>query len=269
MKDTELKQYIIDGGEEGADRLTILANATWNFSENFLRLAGLTSGMSVIDLGCGNGAITNRIASAFGPSTRIIGLDANETVLKFARQDALIQNLNVIYEPCNLEGSLPQGEFDFVYVRFMLSHLQDPQKLLLKIKPLLKPEGIVAIEDVDFNGHFSYPNSKAFDQYVDAYRRIGEMKGVDPMIGPRLPGLLRSAGFQDVQMSVTAPVYESGPGKLMAFLTLKSIKKSVLEAGLMTEESIENLIEDLELFTKSPESIMSLPRFFQVFAKNY
>ena len=268
MKKNLLDPYVIAGGAEGADRLTILANATWDYSSKFLQSAGLSEGMSFLDLGCGNGAITNRVAMSFGPFTKMTAVDADESVLEFARIDAAKKGVNVLYQVFDLEGSWPAGEYDFIYVRLLLSHLRRPEELLLKIKSLLRPGGSIAIEDVDFNGHFSYPASQAFNRYVDIYRRIGEIKGVDPLIGPRLPGLVRGAGFTNIEMKVISPTYDSGPGKLMALLTLKNIYQAVIEAGLATQEEVDQLIVDLEAFTESPSSIMSLPRFFQVSAKN-
>src|SRR5215471_20937991 len=42
--------YIIQGGQQGADRLKVLANATWPTTEPFLREAGLSSGSKCLDV---------------------------------------------------------------------------------------------------------------------------------------------------------------------------------------------------------------------------
>ena len=105
MKNTLLDPYVIAGGAEGADRLTILANATWDYSAKFLQSAGLSEGMSFLDLGCGNGAITNRLAMPFGPFTKMTAVDTDESVLEFARIDAAKKGGNVLYQVFDLEGS--------------------------------------------------------------------------------------------------------------------------------------------------------------------
>jgi hypothetical protein len=40
-----------------------------------------------------------------------------------------------------------------------------------------------------------------------------------------------------------------------------------LQAGLISEVDIENIIKELESFTEAPNTMMSIPRFFQYWAK--
>src|SRR5215475_15777925 len=42
--------YIIQGGQQGADRLKVMANATWPTTEPFLHEAGLGSGSKCLDV---------------------------------------------------------------------------------------------------------------------------------------------------------------------------------------------------------------------------
>lgn len=72
--------YIISGGKPGADRLTILANATWPTSKSFLLRAGLTSGMRCLDVGCGNGEISLRLAALL---TEAVDNPVPEIMVKF------------------------------------------------------------------------------------------------------------------------------------------------------------------------------------------
>jgi 2-polyprenyl-3-methyl-5-hydroxy-6-metoxy-1,4-benzoquinol methylase len=64
--------YIIQGGQQGADRLKVMANATWPTTEPFLREAGLGSGSKCLDVGCGNGDITSRLFCLVGPAGEVL-----------------------------------------------------------------------------------------------------------------------------------------------------------------------------------------------------
>src|SRR3982751_108959 len=49
--------------------------------------AMLRPGLSVLDVGCGTGAITAGIARAVGPSGRAVGVDRDEAMLEIARRE--------------------------------------------------------------------------------------------------------------------------------------------------------------------------------------
>src|SRR5437868_7806773 len=52
------------------------------------RLADLLrSGMSVLDIGCGTGAITAGIATAVSPTGNVVGVDRDQSLLEIAKQD--------------------------------------------------------------------------------------------------------------------------------------------------------------------------------------
>ncbi|MFQ6115720.1 MAG: hypothetical protein ACE5NG_16795 [bacterium] len=128
----------------------------------------------------------------------------------------------------------------------------------------MRPGGILAVEDVNFRGHFSHPECPAFNRYVQLYEAAGRKKGADPWIGPRLPGILMDCGLKQVRMKVVLPTFYEGEGKLMALLTMLNIREAVIDAQLATDAEVDGIISELAAFTKDPQSIMSLPRLFQV-----
>lgn len=96
--------YIISGGKKGSDRLTALANATWSTSQSFLLRAGLTPGMRCLDLGCGNGEISLRLAALVGETGSVHGVDMDATNITIARDEAIhTHRTNVSFSMCNLE----------------------------------------------------------------------------------------------------------------------------------------------------------------------
>src|SRR6185369_6185781 len=86
-----------------------------------------------------------------------------------------------------------------------------------------RPGGQVAIEDVDFTGHFCHPECRAFRRYVELYQAVVRRKQADANIGTRLPGLLRLAGLEAIRVEVVQPTFLEGPGKHLATVTLLRI----------------------------------------------
>jgi len=259
--------YIIQGGQQGADRLKVLANATWPTTEPFLREAGLRPGSKCLDVGCGNGEITSRLLSLVGPAGEVFGVDFDQRIIEIARQNAAQAGVRVSFRALDVEKEeLDGGPYDFVYARFLLSHLKTPEAAIQGMHAVLRPGGILAVEDVDFRGHFCYPESLAFHRYVELYRQAGVKRGVDPLIGPRLPELLEKEGFTSVRLRVVLPTFRSGEGKQIALLTLSAIQEAVVATGLADLAEVQRLLADLKRFTEDQRTIMSLPRIFQVWA---
>ena len=77
------------------------------------------------------------------------------------------------------------------------------------------------------------------ERYVDWYTAAAQARGVDPNIGPRLPGLLMSAGLHDVGMNVVQPAGYTGEVKLIAPITLEAIADAVLGSDIATVEEFE------------------------------
>ncbi len=266
MSETDSQHYIIAGGNEGSERLKILARATWPTSETFLQAAGLCEGMRCLDVGCGNGAITLRLRAKVGSSGEVVGLDSDARMIQVARRFAQQTDAKAQFRVLNIEqDSLgEESAYDFVYARFLLSHLASPEQAMQKLLKALRPGGILSVEDVDFRGHFSHPQSPAFDRYVQLYEGAGRKNGGDPWIGPRLLGMLMDGALNQVKLQVALPTFYEGEGKLMALLTMQNIRDTVIAAQLATEQEVDRIISELNEFTNDRRSIMSLPRLFHV-----
>ena len=260
------QSYIISGGQQGADRLKILANTMWPYTEPFLKRAGLTSAMKCLDVGCGNGEITKRMATIVGKAGHITGIDFDASVIHIA-QNADDVPVNAKYEVVDIEKKdIKESAFDFIFCRFIISHLQTPEVVLQKLRDALRPGGILAIEDVDFQGHFCYPPNHAFITYVHWYEQVAIRKGGNPMIGPLLTTMVSDLGLENVEMNVVLPTFYKGDGKLMGILTLQAIRDTIIAEGIARAEEVDETISELQSFTQDKRSIMSLPRIFQVSA---
>jgi hypothetical protein len=125
----------------------------------------------------------------------------------------------------------------------------------------------LVVEDVDFRGHFSYPESSAFSRYVELYTKTAQRRGADPNIGPRLPGLLIEAGFEAVQINLVQVAAMADESKLMAPLTMENIADTVLTEGLASHTEIDQLVHELYEFARDPKTIISGPRVIQTWGR--
>src|SRR5258708_38315263 len=68
MEPDESDTYVLRGGEQGAERLRLLARVKWPTTKALLRQVGLRPGMRCLDVGCGIGAVTLKLARWVGPT---------------------------------------------------------------------------------------------------------------------------------------------------------------------------------------------------------
>ncbi len=202
------QHYAIRGGQEGKERLDLLARVMLPTTMQLLDRVGLFRGMKCLDVGCGGGHVAMLMASIVGPEEGVIGTDTDEEILTLARKEAEASNTaNVEFQHMDECASLWREKFDLIYARFLLSHLSEPEKCLAAMVKACRPEGTIVIEDTDFSASFCYPSCAAFDRYSELYQKIVHRRGGDPNIGPKLPAMLRMPVLQQIELNVVQPAH--------------------------------------------------------------
>jgi ubiquinone/menaquinone biosynthesis C-methylase UbiE len=101
-----------------------------SMTRRYLMNAGITPGMRVLEIGCGNGEVTQELAEIVGPSGSVVALDRNEAGLAMARARMTEQGIeHVRFVAADVTGDLAtldavQGEpFDALAGRRVLMYL--------------------------------------------------------------------------------------------------------------------------------------------------
>jgi len=120
------------------------------FRERVLRLARLSSGEQVLDVGCGTGTLAIAAKRQVGPTGTVYGVDASPEMLARASKKASKAGVEIVLKNALVEAlPFPDGHFDVVLSTVMLHHL--PGKLrrqcAVEIRRVLKPGGRVLAVD--------------------------------------------------------------------------------------------------------------------------
>jgi ubiquinone/menaquinone biosynthesis C-methylase UbiE len=124
------------------------------FRERILRLAGLSPGEQVLDVGCGTGTLAIAAKRQVGTTGTVYGIDASPEMLARANKKARKAGVEIVLKNGLAESlPFPDAHFDVVLNTVMLHHL--PGKLrrhcASEIQRVLKPGGRVLA--VDFGTH--------------------------------------------------------------------------------------------------------------------
>ena len=257
--------YIIRGGMEGRERLRILSRVMQPTTLSLLHRVGVRPGMACLDAGSGGGDVSFDLARLTSPGGRVVGIDSDQTMIEMARRETAERKLdNAEFWLADIARSELEPKFDLVYARFLLTHLRDPGATLARLRRALRPGGVLVVEDIDFRGHFCYPDHPAFRRYVDLYTETVRRRGGDANIGPRLPELLTEAGFEAIEMHVVQPAGANGEVKLITPVTLENIRDAVLAEVLASRDEINQLLAELYEFACTPGTVSSVARVVQV-----
>lgn len=129
--------------EEERDRL--------NESGEVMAGAAMKRGMTVADIGAGEGYYTIRLAQRVGAKGRVLAEDIVPAV-----RDALaervarerLDNVSVrLGEPA--DPKLPENSFDRVFLVHMYHEIAQPYEFLWRLRPALKPDGLVVVVDAN------------------------------------------------------------------------------------------------------------------------
>ena len=266
LADADNRSYIIDGGRPGAARLAVLARVRASASEDFLLRAGLKAGDRCLDLGCGSGELTSRVAELAAPG-EVLGVDFDADVIAVAIERA--RHAAATHTPRFVVAdvtALPDGlgPFDLISARFLLSHLRDPLGALREMWSLLAPGGVVAIEDSDADAISSEPHCPALERALELRRALTRARGVGQRVGPRLVALLDQAGFEGIEETVDQPIIRDGEGKRLTELTFERTRTAFIEEGLVDEAEFDALLDELRRFSTDPRTTIRAPRLHQV-----
>jgi SAM-dependent methyltransferase len=262
-------RYIIRGGLAGRERLRVLARVYGPTTGGLLARLGIEPGMRCLDVGCGGGDVALALARLVGPTGAVVGLDLDEVKLGIAREEAQAAGAaNLSYRRGDVHDLPPDGDFDIVYSRFLLSHLPSPARALGAMIAAARPGGVVAIEDVDFSvGGFCHPDSEAYRWMWRTYPPAVRAHGGDATFAPMLPGMLADAGLLEVDAGLAQPAGADRDVKLMPALTVENTADAIVAAGLATRAEVDGFVDELYAVADDPGAVLALPRVVQAWGR--
>ena len=100
----------------------------------------LNGNESILDLGCGDGTITNQLAEMV-PQGNVVGIDASEGMIKTALDGKKHQN--IIFARIDIDEIKYIDEFDLIFSNATLHWVKDHKKLLKNVFKALKCNGTI------------------------------------------------------------------------------------------------------------------------------
>lgn len=172
-----------------------------------LQLSAPRPGDRVVDLGCGFGETTLRLAAMVGEEGSALGIDVSEPFLELARKEVEGAGVgNVEYLCADVQTLQLPREFDFAFARMGLMFFANPVAALRNVAGALKPGGRLCA--VVWRRKLDNEWVHRAEQVVDEYLEHPE-ESDEPTCGPgpfsmanadTVSEQLKIAGFEEIAL---------------------------------------------------------------------
>lgn len=116
--------------------------------KKILKEAGVKSGLRVLDFGCGPGSFTIAAAEMVGESGKVYALDFHPLAIDKIKKRASckgLDNIQTIHSSCTT--GLKNASVDIALIYDMLHEAEEPDKILVEVHRVLKPDGVLSFSD--------------------------------------------------------------------------------------------------------------------------
>ncbi len=251
-------KYPIDTSADEFARLAIQSDLWREDARAMLTRIGDGNGWHVLDLCCGTGGITDVLSAWVGPAGSVVGADLDTAKLDHARTWAADDGLaNVTFRQANAfnTGFEPES-FDLVHTRFAISTIQDGLGILDHLVSLVRPGGIVFVEEANSSTMECTPATRDWDLGLQLMEQTFKAVGADTTMGPVLRGAFLDRGLTriEVRPCLHAQTCED-PMTMHLPLTLAAMRDTITSLGFMQGGDLDHLVRRIADHLARPETM--------------
>ncbi len=232
-----VEKYCFTVGEEGQQGLDLLDLVFGDQTKYFLERHGLKEGLSVLDIGCGSGVMTQYLAEKVGDSGRVLAIDNSENQILAAKNRCPNHLKNRIeWQVADIYDLERLGkQFDLVYCRFVLHHVHQPRLALSQISKVLQSSGVyIGIEGV-VNYAYTSPENSAWGS-LNLPIEVAEGVDRNGNIGKTLPSLIHAANMHCIDASIYQPLLLAPNVRQLLLVGDLDSKNHCIENGMTESE---------------------------------
>ena len=181
--------------------LAAQADAIWPAEQALFARYGLSGALQIVDVGCGSGEITSRLAQLY-PRAQLLGVDILSQVVDVAseRYSALAPRVR-FQQGDAFELQLPDGHCDLVVCRHLTQAVPEPARMLAELGRVCKPGGWLHVLSEDYGMlHFPFGAFDADRLWQDGIFPYARATGTDARVGRHTWPYLRELGLEELRV---------------------------------------------------------------------
>jgi ubiquinone/menaquinone biosynthesis C-methylase UbiE len=180
-----------------------------DITRHVLQSAGLSTGMRVVDIGCGAGDLSLLVAHIVGTSGAVLGVDRSPEAIAAAKARVQRHGLpHLDFQVTNIESAQPPWPADALVGRFVLMHQANPAETLRQASRFVRSGGLVVLLESQMVASVpethSWPSNATYDIVLRWMVDVMRAAGAYPDMGFRLRQVFLDAGLPAPELCIQA-----------------------------------------------------------------
>ena len=219
--------------------------------QDMIELARYLLVSSAISLGCGALGWLRILSEWVGASGHVVGTDVDENLLAGARsflEAEGISDVELVVDDL-FASKLEPHSLDLVHGRFLIAPLGRGREQVDSFRRLVRPGGILALEEWDLGSWHFNPPAPAAERLIDLVSAAFATVGGEA--GRGLPELLRGVGIEEPEIDAHLVALEPGHPYLRLPIHFSvSLESRLLER--VSQDELASLRREAEAETAAP-----------------
>lgn len=271
MTEPETANYALGHSPTEIRRLGIQAAIIRPITMRLLHTLGVSPGMRILDVGCGEGDVALLASQLVGESGVVVGIDRSEAVILAARARAA-RAKNVRFLVKSSHDILDTASFDVVIGRYVLIFQDDVPSFIRALARLVKPGGMIAFHEIDDADDFAaLPEVPLWRQANGLLMSAVRSLVPNPDVPGKLVDICSQAGLGAPALFCEVPIGDGERSPIATWLaeTLRTLLPQIIQRGWASEEAvdIDSLEKRLRAAASTTRSQVSAPRQVCAWAK--
>jgi ubiquinone/menaquinone biosynthesis C-methylase UbiE len=188
------------------------------------------------------GETTRQLAGKLDNGVELIGVDQDPNLIEVARSVSGPAEGKITFQQGDAAHlSFEDQTFDFVFARYLLHHLDQPQVVLAEMLRVCKSGGIVAVQEPDCAKQYCYPESWAYEKIPDIYSRVF----ANPFIGRQLYSLFQQLDCPSPHIDVMTIAGVNVELRRSYRMVMEAIGPVLIEKGILDAQELQEMGEEL------------------------
>ena len=226
--------YVLGHTSVEQKRLIRQARVLAPLTERFLRDAGISSGMRLLDIGCGMGDVTMIAAQLVGSGGYVTSIDFDQASIETAQRRAAAFGFeNTSFHCADIAEYMPRDPLDAIIERLVLQFVPDPIAIIKRLYGMLRPGGLLALQEPTWKLWLTYTAHLPLRLSVtEAARDAFQAGGASTEMEQQLYQGFVAAGLRAPQLRVELPVGNSPEFRRLLPDLLAALMPNIISKGI-------------------------------------
>jgi SAM-dependent methyltransferase len=232
-----MTDYILDHHRTGEQaRLALMSQLLDPMHRRYINSLGVGPGTEALEVGCGNGSISAWLGERVTPGGRVVALDLDLSLVDAGAVNVEFRQGDILAGPVEREA------FDLVTARAVLHHIPDAHSAVTNLIRSARPRGAILLIEPDFLP-VSVAEPPEIHAFWTAWLSWSRKRGIDYMIGRRLPALVAALGLESIAATAETALYNGGSAWAEYWQrTVTELRDAIISSGELDGQLIDTFL---------------------------